>query len=201
MRPTCFRCLRPTPFCVCSGIAPARARSRLVILQHPREAGLAICTARLTHVLVEGAELHRGVRFGGVARVRELAAIPGAALLFPGEGAVPAASLADAPPPVLFAVDATWFHAARVLRDNPFLARLPRVAVHPAAASGYGDLRREPAEGHLSTIEAVALALGALERDPARFAPMGEAFRRAVQLQIDCTRARRNPRHRPRTER
>ena len=47
--------------------------------------------------------------------------------------------------------------------------------------------------------EAVALALGALERDPARFAPMCEAFRRAVELQIEATRTRRNPRHRPRT--
>ncbi len=197
MRPTCLRCLRPTSFCVCAGVPPARARSRLVLLQHPREAGLAICSARLTHVLVEGSELHRGVRFAGHARVRALAAVPGAALLFPGEGARAAATLADAPPPVLFALDATWFHAGRMLRDNPFLAALPRLSVRPAQASAYGELRREPGPEHLSTLEAVALALGALERDPARFEPMREAFRRSVALQLACARGpRHSPRHR-----
>lgn len=197
MRPTCFRCLRPASFCVCAGVPPARARSRLVLLQHPREAGLAICTARLTHVLVAGSELHRGVRFGGHERVRALAAVPGAALLYPGEGARAAAALADAPPPVLFAVDATWVHAERMLRDNPFLAALPRVAVRSPQASAYGELRREPGPVHLSTLEAVALALGALERAPERFEPMREAFRRSVALQLACARGpRHNPRHR-----
>jgi len=197
VRPTCLRCLRPASFCVCAGLAPARARSRLVLLQHPREAGLAICSARLTHVLVEGSELHRGVRFGEHARVRALAAVPGAALLYPGEGARPAATLADAPPPVLFAVDATWFHAERMLRDNPFLAALPRVAVRSSQASAYGELRREPGPVHLSTLEAVALALGALEGRAERFEPMQEAFRRIVERQLACSRdGRRSPRHR-----
>ena len=64
-----------------------------------------------------------------------------------------------------------------------------------------GALRREPAPGHLPTVEAVALALGALEADPGRFAPMAEAFRRMVELQLECARgARRSPRHRPSRE-
>ena len=41
--------------------------------------------------------------------------------------------------------------------------------------------RRAVREGSPTWIEAVALALGALERDPARFEPMGEAFRRATE--------------------
>jgi DTW domain-containing protein YfiP len=85
-----------------------------------------------------------------------------------------------------------------MLRDNPRLAALPRVAIAPAAESGYAGLRREPAPDRLSTIEAVALALGALEQDPARFRPMVEAFRRSVELQLRCARGpRRNPRHAP----
>ncbi len=88
-----------------------------------------------------------------------------------------------------------------MLRDNPSLAALPRVGLVHERESGYAGLRREPAPGHPSTIEAVAMALGALERDPARFAPMAEAFRRSVRLQLECTRTRRSPRHRARTER
>ena len=170
-----------------------------MFLQHPREARLAICTAWLARLALAEAELHRGVGFEAEPRIRALVATPGAALLWPGEGAATAASRADDPPPILFAVDGTWHQAEKMLRANPSLAALPRIAVEPDGAGGYGELRREPAPHCLSTLEAVALALGALERDPARFAPMGEAFRRAVRLQVECTRTRRNPRHRPRT--
>jgi hypothetical protein len=95
-------------------------------------------------------------------------------------------------------VDGTWLQAEKMLEKNPSLAALPRLSISPGRPSGYGELRREPAEGHLPTIEAVALALGALERDPARFAPMVDAFRRMVELQLECSRGeRRRPRHRP----
>ena len=75
----------------------------------------------------------------------------------------------------------------------------------PAAAVGRArrrrGLRRPPprARAHcLSTLEAIALALCALERDAPRFEPMREAFRRMVAQQLECARgARRNPRHRP----
>jgi DTW domain-containing protein YfiP len=198
VRVSCPRCLRPTPFCFCAGLAPARARTRVVLLQHPREARLAICSARLTRVALENAELHRGVVFEGDARVRELAATAGAALLFPGAGAAPAASRAAAPPPVLFVIDGTWLQAEKMLGVNPTLSALPRLAVRSEEPSGYRELRREPAEGHLSTAEAVALALGDLEGDHARFEPLVRAFRATVARQLECaTGERRSPRHRP----
>jgi DTW domain-containing protein YfiP len=183
--------------CVCSSLVPVAARTRVVLLQHPREARLAICSAWLARLALEHAELHRGVRFTEHPRVRELAATPGAALLFPGPEAVSAASRADDPPPVLFAVDGTWHQAERMVLRDPLLSALPRLAVVPDGAPGYGGLRKEPAEHCLSTLDAVALALGALERDPARFEPMRAAFRRMVALQLECAQgARRNPRHR-----
>jgi DTW domain-containing protein YfiP len=197
MRSTCSRCLRPTPFCVCADLRPAPSRTRVVLLQHPREARLAICSAWLTRLALENVELHRGVVFEDHPRVREVIAAPGSVLLYPGPGSTPAGE-ASPPPASLVVIDGTWLQAERMLRDNPSLAALPRIGLVHDRVSGYAGLRREPAEGHLSTIEAVALALGAFERDPARFAPMAEAFRRAVRLQLECTRERRNPRHRPR---
>lgn len=199
MRETCHRCLRPTPFCVCGDLRPVPSRTRVVLLQHPREARLAICSAWLTRLALENVELHRGVSFEDHPRVRAVVAAPGTALLYPGAGSTPAGAVAS-PPGHLVVIDGTWLQADRMLRDNPSLAALPRIGLVHDSESGYAGLRREPAPGHLSTIEAVALALGALERDPARFAPMGEAFRTAVRLQVECTRTRRNPRHRPRTQ-
>ena len=198
MRPYCRRCLRPKPFCVCALLPTLTPRTRVVILQHPREARLAICSAWLCHVALAGSELLQGIRFEDHPRVRALCAAPGTVLLFPGEGATPARQLAAAPPATLLVIDATWPQAQKMLSANPAIAVLPRVSIVAVAPSGYAGLRAEPEEGHLATIDAVAEALGALEGDPARFAPMRTAFRRSVELQLECSRdGRRAPRHRP----
>jgi len=182
---------------VCRDLAAVTARTRVVILQHPREARLAICSAWLARLSLVNAELHRGVRFDEGSVVRALAARPGAAVLFPCEGATPAAALADDPPPILFAVDGTWQQAGKMLAQNPWLGALPRIAVDAGRPSGYAGLRKEPGEVHLSTIEAIAIALSDLERDPARFEPMVQAFHRMVALQLACAKGeRRTPRHR-----
>jgi DTW domain-containing protein YfiP len=197
-RTLCQCCLRPAAFCVCALLPTLTPRTRIVILQHPREAGLAICSARLTIAALVGSELHVGIRFGDHPRVRALCAEPGTALLFPGEGAVPASRLTATPPATLLVLDGNWPQALKMLRDNPQVAALPRVSIEAAAPSSYGGLRREPEAGHLATIDAVAEALAALEGDPARYAPLREAFRRSVELQVACARGeRRSPRHRP----
>jgi DTW domain-containing protein YfiP len=197
MRSTCPRCLRPDEFCVCRDLVAVTARTRIVIIQHPREARLAICSAWLARLSLVNAELHRGVRFEEGSAVRALAAAPGAAVLFPGEGSTPAEALAGDPPPVLFAVDGTWQQAGKMLAQNPWLGALPRVSIDAGRPSGYAGLRKEPGEIHLSTIEAIALTLAALERDPARFEPMVQAFHRMVELQLACANGeRRTPRHR-----
>jgi DTW domain-containing protein YfiP len=191
-RPFCRTCLRPEGHCDCADLPRIETRTRVVLLQHPREARLARCSARLAHLALPNSELHRGVAFEADARVREVCARPGAALLYPG-----AAPRAGAPVDTLVAVDGTWAQAAKMLKLNPSLAALPRVSLRPARPSGYGDLRREPAPDHLSTLEAVALALGELEGSPERFEPLVDVFRRGVERQLAIARgARRSPRHR-----
>jgi len=95
-------------------------------------------------------------------------------------------------------VDGTWHQAEQMIGRSRLLSALPRLSVVPDGGPGYGELRREPQAHTLSTLEAIALALSALEGDPARFAPMRRAFQRMVAHQMECARgARRNPRHRP----
>jgi DTW domain-containing protein YfiP len=197
MRSSCPRCLRPEAFCVCRDLRPVQARTRVVLLQHPREARLAICSAWLTRLALENVELHCGFRFSTNARVREVVAAPGAALLYPGPGAVPIATRASRPPELLVVIDGTWKQSEKMLAANPEIAALPRLSIEDEGGSGYLDLRREPAPHCLSTLEAVAHGLSALERDAARFEPMRAAFREMVERQLACSRdGRRNPRHR-----
>jgi DTW domain-containing protein YfiP len=157
--------------------------TRACILQHLRERKTAIGTARMAHLSLPNSELHLGISFQDHVRVRALAAAPGTALLFPGEGALDPALLRGRAPTTVIVVDGTWSQARKVIKQNPFLQALPRLAFTPERPSNY-RIRAEPSVECVSTIEAVVHLLGALEGAPERFRPILEAFDRMVDLQI-----------------
>ncbi len=191
-RARCYRCHRPEAFCLCATIPSLSSRSRLVLLQHPREEFVAIGTARLAALSVEGATRHVGVSFEGDAEVRALAARQDACLLFPSEDATPVEALRGQPH-TLFVVDGTWSLAKKLLRVNPFLAALPRVAFTPPAPSRY-RIRKEPSAECVSTIEAVAHVLSVLDDDP-RFAAMLAPFDALIDAQVRFKHEVRASRH------
>ena len=163
-RSVCPGCRRPSVVCVCHAVQSARTRTRVVILQHPRERDVPINTARLAELQLEGAERFVGLRLGQLPTLRALlsdASRP-AILLYPGEGT---RDLALEPPPgpvTLCVLDGTWWQAKKLFQLNPELAQLPRYGLAPRAPSRY-RIRREPAEHCVSTIEAIAQALELLE--------------------------------------
>ena len=167
-RQTCPRCLRPASVCYCAELPSITTRTRVVLLQHPRESRVPIGTARMASLCLQGSQLFVGLDFSADARLSAslgVAARP-AALLFPGEQAI---DLAKQPPPgpiTLVVVDGTWWQAKKLLTLNPALAALPRYALS-ASGSEYG-LRKAPQADHISTLEAVAHALGILEGPQAR---------------------------------
>lgn len=154
-----------------------------MILQHPRERRVRVGTGWMTHMLLADSELHRGLRFGEHRRVREVAA-ERAVLLYPGDDAQPPSAFRADPPSTLIVVDGTWTTSAKLIELNPFLQTLPRMGFQPSHPSRYDAIRSEPAEHCLSTIEAVAEALGELEDDPARFAPMITTLRQLISAQV-----------------
>lgn len=194
-RETCLRCYRPGDYCYCALIQTLATRTRLVFLQHPREARVAIGTARMAHLTLPNSELHEGVSFAGHARVEAVAALPGAALLFPGEGARTVAELAT-PPTHLVVLDGTWPQARKMFNENAILQRLPRIGFTPRQPGNY-RIRREPTADSLATIEAVSEVLGDLEGQPETFRQMLRAFEVMIDRQIAAAAARTEPpRHR-----
>jgi DTW domain-containing protein len=193
-RPRCLRCFRPGALCCCHDLVAVATRTHVVILQHPRERTMRMGTARLAHLGLAGSELHVGVRFDDRPRLRALAAAPRGrvALLYPGPDAVPVDRV-SALPETLVVIDGTWITARKMLARSPLLRGLPQVSLAPAVASTYRRIRREPAEHCMSTLEAIAAALGALEGDAARFAPLLAAFERLVSTQLAHAGARRMP--------
>lgn len=185
-RVDCRRCGRPIVACYCAHITPVPTRTRIVVLQHPRERRKAIGTARIAALCLPSAEILVGFDFEHDERARSLLANPDApaVLLYPS----PEASDLKRDPPrgpvTLVVLDGTWNQARSLLRHNPWLQHLPKVAFEPDQPSEY-RIRREPREDYVSTIEAMVHALGLLEEgDPARFQALMAPFRAMVDVQL-----------------
>ena len=108
-RAICGRCRRPASVCYCAHLVSLPTRTRVLLLQHPREPDVPIGTARLAHLCLPGSELRVGVDFDDDARLRAvLADSRDAYLLFLGPRAIDVAEVKPACPVTLVVVDGTW---------------------------------------------------------------------------------------------
>lgn len=203
-RAWCEGCKRPEKICVCSALpdgGPLDTRSKVVIFIHPKEVKRAMGTAPLLQFCLKNIMLYEADRFpepdedpalhaalceGGRQPVLVCPG-PDAEELRPpvlAEGDVCAP--AD-PPRTLIFVDGRWPQAKGMVHKSTWLQeKLPRVVLVPTEQSGY-TFRKQPAQGCLSTLEAVGEALLALEgsRGPSLKAALAAPFRRMVDLQCE----------------
>lgn len=191
-RQTCLRCRRPRSTCWCSTLVPVPTRTRVVLLQHPREAKVAIGTARIAKLGLQNAELHEGVVFDDHPRLQELARTPGVALLFPGPGSVLPSELPGGLPHTVIVVDGTWSQAKKVVVSNRLLQSFPRIGIDRGRPSDY-RIRKEPAAHCLATVEATIELLAAIEGEREKFTPLLQAFTRMVDTQIARAATRVEP--------
>jgi DTW domain-containing protein YfiP len=193
----CGRCRRPTSVCYCDALPRIETRTRVVILQHPRERDMPIGTARMASLCLPQAALHVGVRWADSAPLARALGDPARPpiLLYPGPGARDILRDPPAGPVTLVVVDGTWSQAKTVVRDNPLLQALPRYAFATPEPSQY-RIRKEPRAEYVSTIEALMHVLGVLEADPARFRRLLDPLRAMVDAQLACQA--RSPRRRER---
>ena len=184
-RVVCTRCRRPESVCYCRHVTSIETKTRVVLLQHPRERDVPIGTARMAALCLPNAELHVGVRWAGSAALTRALSHPArpAVLLYPGEGAIDVASHPPPGPVTLVVVDGTWWQARKVIRENPELSALPRYTFTPPTLSEY-RIRKEPDAACVSTIEALVHVLGVLEGDRDRFHALLAPFRAMIDAQI-----------------
>jgi DTW domain-containing protein len=199
-REVCLRCRRPRSVCWCDAVTQVPSQTRVVFIQHPREAKVPISTCRMAHLSLPNSELHVGLSAVGNRSLEALCAKPGVAVLFPSESATDVDAL-ETPPETLVVVDGTWSNAKKVVEKCPLLSKLPRLKFFPDQPGNY-RIRKEPEAHCLATIEATAFVLGRLEKAPARFTPILTAFDAMVEKQLDYIRE--NPsstRHKNRKQR
>ena len=189
-RPTCLRCLRPSALCICRALTGVDNRTEIILLQHPGERRHPFGTAIIARLGLKRVrfDVHWDTKQPAVLA----AELPrGAALLYPGPTAKNLVELTAAErPPALVVLDGTWWGAKKLLRVNPALAGLPRVTLPFMSEAGH-KLRREPAKGYMSTIEAIHAALVILEPDTAGLDSLMRAYDTLIEGHI-AERARRH---------
>ncbi|HSQ01458.1 MAG TPA: tRNA-uridine aminocarboxypropyltransferase [Candidatus Dormibacteraeota bacterium] len=174
-RASCYRCFKPRVACICSAIRRVDNRTRITILQHPRERFHALGTVRIARLGLAHAQVEWCAPWEDAGAIRDR--LPaGAALLYPAPGARDLAQLpAVEHPRHLVVIDGTWFLAKKIYDAHAWLRDLPHVSLTPSRPGGY-RIRREPQAHCLATLEAIVDALRILEPQTAGLDGLLEAF-------------------------
>jgi DTW domain-containing protein len=190
--PACPHCGKPPALCICEEVTPVENRVAVLVLQHPQEQDRLLGTARVATRQLANSAFRIGLSWPSLAKALGKDADPSQwAVLHLGSSRasdMPAdrevvvldrkgaplpdqdRALADLRGVVLF--DGTWSQAKTLWWRNPWVLKARRLVLNPKRRSLYGDLRREPRREGLSTIEAAAVALSAIEHRP----EIGEAL-------------------------
>lgn len=156
--PRCPRCALHRPLCLCAEVEPLALSTRVIVVQHAKEASRTSNSGRLVPIAIDGGEVRlRGAR--GVAFDASGLDDPGAVLLYPQPGAE---RLTAGRATTLVVPDGNWAQARKLVQREPALRRLPTVALPPGSPSRY-RLRTHPDPERVSTFEAVARAIGVLD--------------------------------------
>ena len=179
----CRACFFRREVCLCDRVVRVRARTSVLILRHAKEAWKSTNTARLAALALEGAEI---VAYGAPGRPLDGALLRGEGtwLLFPGMGRTPPPA---GPPRRLVVLDGSWGQARRMVQRVAALRALPRLSLPPHRPDR-ARMRRPPSPEGLSTLEAIALALGRLEGEDVQ-RPLLDLYALAVE-RVLMTRGR-----------
>ncbi len=198
---TCPICEKPVNLCVCDAVTPFDNRIAVLILRHPQEQDRKLGTARLTVLQLKNAVMKTGLSWANLTKALGRPAEPkrwGVLYLGTAKTAVP---LSAAPLTVvdkkgepvteqkkllagiegIILLDGNWAQAKALWWRNAWLLKCQRLILQPPGPSLYGNLRKEPRKESVSTIEAVAWTLAALENDSSLPDMILPPFRRLLE--------------------
>ena len=156
----------------------------MVILQHRRERFHPFNTARIVRQALSRSELLVAHNHELADRFDAMTLSPKVGLLYPDQNAPVLDELEpDQMPDQLVVIDGTWHQAKTLLRDIPRLETLPKVRLAPTLPGQY-QIRREPNQHALSTLEATVSALTSIEPETVGMEKLTGAFQRMIRDQI-----------------
>jgi DTW domain-containing protein YfiP len=163
----CIVCRLRQPLCICADAPRLDISTRLIAIIHAKEWRRSSNTGYLARLATRDGEVrlhgltHQTVSSEGIDCVS-----PSTLVLYPGRGADPLtakyiASLAR--PLTLLVPDGNWNQAKNMMRRVPMLSQAHAVSLD-ASMVDHNSLRRNVASHRMSTFEAIAQALGIIEK-------------------------------------
>lgn len=193
----CPRCFKEPATCICSQIVPISNQIEVLILQHPQEARSPLTTSPLIALALKNCTYRVGLSWRSLKlALGKEASSESWAVLFVGTKKSAQAVSQTKPVGIvdkkgkprsleglqgLIVLDGNWKQSKTLWWRNPWLLKLNRIVLNPALKSLYGNLREEPREGLLSSIEATALALEALGETSETKNQLFEIFEKQVK--------------------
>jgi DTW domain-containing protein YfiP len=192
----CEKCLKPRFACVCDRVIPLETKTRVVILQHPREDDAVLGTARIVQTAIPSTRVVVGLSWPSFEAALGNEAVDRSRWATVYAHKIPAGVSPNAVAVVMdrhgkstpgarldgiVLLDGTWAQAKTLWWRNPWLLKLGRIALRPREPSMYGKMRKEPRREAVSTLEATADALEALGEDPMVRGELRKLMRTMVQ--------------------
>lgn len=185
-RALCNNCSYPVAVCVCEAIAPIHSALKIDILQHPSEVKNAKNSARLIPLCIKNCTLWQGEQEKDFDVLQKSIQRDGTTwVIYPNKDAISLLEIGSnysVPAPLshqtieqpkrLILLDGTWKKAYKLWQLNTWLHTLPTLRIDNVE-SQY-RIRKAPKAGYLSTLEAVAICLEALEKSDAK--PLYDCF-------------------------
>ncbi len=161
--PRCVGCGLPLALCLCASIPRLETVTTLALVAHHTEWSRSSNTGRLlVRALPTTRVALRGLRDATPGAPPEAPLVGRRLVLFPEPDARTLTRADAGDDRVLVVPEGSWGQASRALRREPWLRDAERVSLPSGAPSRY-RLRTAPRDEGLSTLEAVARALGVLE--------------------------------------
>ncbi|XP_071703048.1 uncharacterized protein [Rutidosis leptorrhynchoides] len=101
---------------------------------------------------------------GNYVQEFEMVVPSGSILLFPCENSIGIEDV-DFNVKNLIVLDGTWAKATRMYKENPWLRLFPHLKLDIGKLSVYGEVRRQPKAGYLSSIESIVYTLKAIGKE------------------------------------
>lgn len=181
----CPTCEKIPALCVCQSITPIDNDIFVLILRHPQEQDRTLGTAKIATLQLKNSMLKTGLSWRNLSKIlgREIDNKKWG-VLFLGT-----AKIAEPLPPAVLTIvnkkggvaedqkntlknlegiillDGNWQQAKALWWRNAWMLKCRRLVLQPPRESLYGHLRKEPRKDSVSTIEAAAYTLAALDDD------------------------------------
>jgi DTW domain-containing protein len=186
---TCPACEKTLNCCVCNAIDPIDNKIFVLILRHPQEQDRKLGTACIATLQLKNSLLKTGLSWANLNKALSRPAdkptdpkrwgilylgtaktsqpLPQQPLTVLTKKGTPAPDQEDILKSLegIILLDGNWSQAKALWWRNAWMLKCRRLVLQPPRPSFYGNLRKEPRQESVSTIEAAAYTLATLQKD------------------------------------